>query len=223
MEKLRSLIAQHQRWDVLEEYIDRIEVSITIDFSLALENAKALIETIGKELCDANGVVLKNEDFHQIVKTAFSALGYSNTEKVNQISRSLATIALQVGTLRNQISPTSHGRTLEELRNRNNQFDEMTKEFLIDSTVSIAVFLIRAFEERKSIVALNTGADKDLIPDYELNEEFNTFWDDSFGEFSMGSYSYTASEILFNVDFQAYVTEYKEFLGTEQDIRGDDA
>jgi len=39
--------------------------------------------------------------------------------------------------------------------------------------------------------------------------------DDSFGEFVMGDYSYPASEILFNVDKQAYVNEYKDFTEVE--------
>lgn len=218
MEKLRSLIIQRHRWGGLSEYIDRIEASASIDFSLALENAKAMIETISKELCQANGVQLKNEDFHQIVKSAFSALGYSNSNNVNQISRSLTTIALQVGTLRNQISPTSHGRTLEELKNRNSQFDEMTKDFLIDSTISIASFLIRAFEERKSY------SDSSVIPDekntcsYEENEEFNNFWDETFGVLEMGQYSYSASEILFNMEFDAYQIECQAFSDSENDI-----
>ncbi|MGE6995360.1 abortive infection family protein [Pseudomonas sp. NPDC047961] len=217
MEKLRALVFQHHRWSGLSEYIDRIEASVSIDFSLALENSKAMIETISKELCQANGVVLKNEDFHQIVRCAFSALGYSNSNNLSQISRSLTTIALQVGTLRNQVSPTSHGRTLDELKNRNSQFDEMTKDFLIDSTLSIAVFLIRAFEERKSSVELQTISDEETIPAYEDNEEFNDFWDESFGDFEMGEYSYTASEIFYNVDLPAYQTEYKTFLESEGD------
>jgi hypothetical protein len=49
-----------------------------------------------------------------------------------------------------------------------------------------------------------------------LAEDFNESWDDSFGEFVMGDYSYPASEILFNVDKQAYVNEYKSF--TEGDV-----
>jgi hypothetical protein len=49
-----------------------------------------------------------------------------------------------------------------------------------------------------------------------IAEDFNESWDDSFGEFVIGDYSYPASEILFNVDKQAYVNEYKSF--TEGDV-----
>ena len=53
--------------------------------------------------------------------------------------------------------------------------------------------------------------------DYLECEEFNEAWDESFGEFSMGDYSYLASEILFNVDYQAYATEYQAHQTVEEE------
>jgi hypothetical protein len=35
--------------------------------------------------------------------------------------------------------------------------------------------------------------------------------DESYGDFDMGGYSYSASEILFYVDYNAYLTELKAF------------
>ena len=35
-------------------------------------------------------------------------------------------------------------------------------------------------------------------------------------EFAISDYSYPASEILFNVDKQAYVNEYKAFIESEE-------
>jgi hypothetical protein len=62
-------------------------------------------------------------------------LGYSNTALVSQVSSSLATIGQEIGNLRTEISPTSHGKSLDELRDRNNKVDLLTREFLIDSTL----------------------------------------------------------------------------------------
>jgi hypothetical protein len=132
---------------------------------------------------------------------------------VKQVSTALATIGQNVGELRNQISPTSHGKPLDELRDRNNKVDLLTREFLIDSTLVVAVFLIRAFEERQhtakplpvALSAVESG------PSYDDNEDFNNFWDESFGDFSMGNYNFTASEVLFALDAQAYATELKAF------------
>ena len=49
-------------------------------------------------------------------------------------------------------------------------------------------------------------------PLYAENDLFNDSWDDAYGEFEMGAYSYPASEILFNVDLNAYETESQDFI-----------
>jgi hypothetical protein len=131
---------------------------------------------------------------------------------VNQISSALATIGQQVGELRNEIGLTSHGKSLEEIRERNDRVNLLTREFLIDTVEIVSCFLIRNFENENPRVITET-AEETL--DYYEAEEFNDFWDDSFGEFDMGNYSYPASEILFNVDKQAYINEYKAYMATE--------
>lgn len=209
MEKLKNLIGNYARWKELDLYIDRIEVSETTDFSLSLENAKALLESIAKEICIHNGVVLgRAESFNSTLKKAFVSLGYSNDDLVNQISRSLANIAQQMGNLRNEIGTTSHGRALNEIQERNNRVDDFTKEFLIDSTVLVACFLIRNFEQDTTI---NLTSDEELLV-YEECDDFNQEWDEHYAETTMGSYSFLASEILFNLDYNDYVKEYKAFL-----------
>ena len=224
MEKLRTTLEQYSRWQALDVYVERIEGHLESDFSISVENAKALLESIGKEICDAKGVPLgKKLSINAVLKNAFVALGYTTEELVTQVSSSLATIGQLIGNLRNEISPTSHGKSLDELNDRNNKIDLLTREFLIDSTLVVAVFLIRAFEERKSDTAASAGVAADATPDYEDNEDFNNFWDDSFGEFAMGDYSYTASEILFNADLLAYQAEYKAFKESEEELTESDA
>ena len=224
MEKLRTTLAQYSRWQTLGMYVDRMEGHLETDFSISVENAKALLESIGKEICDATGVSLGTKpSINAILKKAFIALGYTAEELVTQVSSSLATIGQLIGSLRNEISPTSHGKSLEELTVRNNKVDLLTREFLIDSTLVVAIFLIRAFEERKSIAVAPTNSAADVTLDYENNEDFNSFWDESFGEFEMGDYSFAASEILFNLDLQAYQAEYEVFMESEEKITEGDA
>ena len=209
MEKLKNVIGQYDRWAELKLYTDRIEAFLDSDFSQALENVKALLESIGKEICASKGITLdSSSSINAVLKKAFSAIGYSADSMVTQISSSLATIGQQVGQLRNEIGPTSHGRSLEELRERNNKVDELTREFLIDSTVIVACFLIRTFENENPRNKLPVDA-KTL---YEESEDFNESWDETYGEFAMGDYSFPASEILYNVDYPAYVTEQKAFV-----------
>jgi hypothetical protein len=220
MERLRGTIAQYGHWQELSIYMDRIEGHLETDFSISIENAKALLESIGKEICCAKGMMLgSSPSINAVLKKAFLALGYSNEDLVNKVSGSLATIGQELGKLRNDISPTSHGKSLDELRDRNNKIDLLTREFLIDSTLVVAVFLIRTFEERKTWIGKESDKSHDeQILDYERAEDFNNFWDESFGEFAMGEYSYTASEILYNVDLHAYQTEYKSFKESEIEL-----
>jgi hypothetical protein len=194
MERLKKVIEQYGRWSELTTYSDRIEAHVSTDFSHAIENAKALLETIGKEICNAKSV--------EVGATA------SINNLVTQISTALATIGQQMGNLRNDIGSTGHGRSLDELAERNNKVDELTKEFLVDSTVIVACFLIRTFENENPR-AVTEPVETELL--YTENESFNDFWDDLFGEFEMGDYSFPASEILFNVDYKAYVSELQAF------------
>jgi hypothetical protein len=196
-----------------------MEGHLETDFSISVENAKALLESIGKEICDAKGVPLgTTPSINAVLKKAFVALGYTTEELVTQMSGSLANIGQLIGNLRNEISPTSHGKSLEELKDRNNKVDLLTREFLIDSTLVVAVFLIRAFEERKELVSTVTDNTASASNSYKDNEEFNNFWDESFGEFEMGDYSYAASEILFSMEIKAYQAEFKAFFESENDI-----
>lgn len=209
MERMKKVIEQYGRWSELATYTDRIEAHASTDFSHAIENAKALLETIGKEICNSKGVELgETTSVNAVMKKAFTAIGYSSDTLVTQISTALATIGQQMGNIRNEIGATSHGKSLEELKERNNKVDELTKEFLIDTTVIVASFLIRSFENENSR-AKTEPVEAVLL--YTDNEAFNDFWDDLYGEFTMGDYSFPASEILFNVDYLAYVTESKIF------------
>jgi len=209
LDRLKKIVEQHSRWTPLSIYIDRVEAFSETDFSLALENSKALLESISKEICKEKGVELSNNPtINQVLRAAFSAMGYSSNSLVLQISRSLANIGQQMGNLRNEIGTTSHGKTLDEIAERNSKMDELTKDFLLDSTAILAVLLIRAFEESKPIIKVG---DLEATLAHEENEVFNDFWDELFGEFEMGEYSFPASQILFNVDVQAYTIELRIF------------
>ena len=209
MERLKRVIEQYGRWAVLSIYADRIESHITSDFSHAIENAKALLETIGKEICKAKDISLESTaSINSVLKKAFSAIGYAGSDMVTQISSALATIGQNIGDLRNEIGTTAHGKSLAELRERNNKIDNFTKEFLIDTTEIVSSFLIRAFENEVPRV-IAKAPEPEIT--YSENEDFNESWDDMYGEFEMGEYSYSASEILFNVDNKAYKTERKAY------------
>jgi len=215
MEKLKKVIEEYGRWTDLSIFIGRIETYIDSDFSQALENAKAMLETIGKEICKSKGIEVEaTASINSIIKKAFEAIGYSNNNLVNQISRSLANIGQEMGNLRNEIGLTSHGMSLEELRERNNKVDILTKEYLIDSTVIVSCLLIRSFESKTTHASkTHTDTTKMLLSE---QEDFNNLWDDTYGEFLIGSYSFSASEILYYVDYDAYKAEYDTYISEKE-------
>lgn len=219
MQKIRDTLALYSRWSELTDYVDRMEAHLESDFSLSVENAKALLESIGKEVCKAKGVDLgSSPSINSVLKRAFICMEYPAESLVAQVSGALATIGQNIGELRNQISPTSHGKALEELKERNSKVDLLTREFLIDSTVTVAVFMIRAFEERQGMAPTPVGEpEPSVAPDYEAHQDFNDYWDGAFGDFAMGAYAYCASEVLFKMDSNAYLAECHEFERSEQE------
>jgi hypothetical protein len=83
-----------------------------------------LLETVGKEICTCNAVELgATPSINSVLKKAFSSMGHTNSNLVNLVSSALATIGQQVGELRNEIGLTSHGKSLEEIKQRNNNVD----------------------------------------------------------------------------------------------------
>ena len=61
MEKLKKVIERYGRWSDLTIYTDRIEAHASTDFSHSIENAKALLETIGKEICNSKGIEIEGD------------------------------------------------------------------------------------------------------------------------------------------------------------------
>ena len=111
MERLKKVIEQYGRWSELTIYTDRIEAHASTGFSHAIENAKALLETIGKEICKSKGVELgETASINAVMKKAFTVIGYSSNALVTQISTALANVGQQMGNLRNEIGTTSHPR-----------------------------------------------------------------------------------------------------------------
>lgn len=214
MEKLIKEIEIYPDWDFLISYIERINTYKDLDFSLSFENAKALLESTGKELCKKNGHELnKDSSLNGVMKQAFSSLGYKNNDMIRQVSTSLATIGQQIGNLRNEIGSTSHGKSADEIKVRNDKVDVLSKEFLLDSIELVCLYLIRNCE-LKARGQQPESSEANI--QYDRDDLFNNWWDEQYGEFTMCEYSYPASEILFNVDKKAYVNEYTIYLGAEE-------
>lgn len=207
MDRLKTILEKYSRWQPCSMYIERIIGFRNTDFSVCVENAKSLLETIAKEICQQRGQQLENnESVGKLLGLSFGCLGYTKTDTIRQIGTSIANIATQMGNFRNEVGNTAHGKTLSELSQRDHSIAGLSGDFLINATELVSCFLIEAFETDNPIAV------PDGSMDLSDNEDFNEYWDSLYGEFKMTEdYTYPASEILFNVDIEAYKTELNAF------------
>ncbi len=207
MERLKQILEKHSRWQPLGEYVTRIEGYRQSDFSICIENSKSLLESIAKEICVQKSQPLTNdENVSKLLKLAFGCLGYAPSKTISQIGQAIANIGQQMGKFRNDIGTTSHGRTLDELRNRTTLINSLTDDFLIISTELVCCFLIETFESDNPLAPVETELE------FDDNSEFNEFWDEQYGDFEMGNFLFSASTILFNVEPQSYRIALEEFV-----------
>lgn len=214
MERLRLILERYSRWQPLTEYVGRIEGFRQTDFSVSIENAKSLLESIAKEICiQKKQPLAKNESVGRLLSLSFGSLGYHQTNTVRQIGQAISNIGAQMGNFRNEIGATAHGKSLEELKNRTSTINSLTDDFLISSTELVCCFLIEAFESDNPLVPV-----KDSFIDYDDNPDFNERWNEIYGDFRMtDEYTYPASKILYSVDFLAYESELNAFNSLPDD------
>lgn len=195
---------KHSRWQPLAEYVERIEGYRDRDFSLCVENSKSLLESIAKEICSQKKQPLAgSESVGRVLSLSFGCLGFPPSDTIRQIGTAIANVGQQMGKFRNEIGTTSHGKTLEELKSREETVSGLTGDFLVTSTELVSCFLIETFEADNPLAHTRS----EIVDD----PEFNEFWDEQYGPFEMGDYSFTASAVLFNLDPLAYQTEVSEF------------
>lgn len=207
MNRTKATLERYPRWQALNVYVERIELTINSEFSVCVGNGKSLLEAIGKEICDYQALSLgKTNSVQGVIKQALKALGLSGSHYFTQISTSLANIGENVGNLRNEIDINAHGKTLAELELQAKRTEDFTAEFLVGSIDLVAVFLIETFERFRLEKELEAA--EDTAPVYLDFEDFNADFDEQHGEVFFGDYSYQPSEILFHVDRQAYDSEH---------------
>ena len=216
MEKLKSSLEKYSRWKPLSVYVERIEAYVETDFPFCIENSKALIESIAKEICEQKGLKLfGDEPLNKLLNISFGSLGYPPTSSLKQIGSALVTISSQIGSYRNDIGIISHGRTLDELKNIRHNEETYTIDILISAVETVSCFLIEAFE------TINPLALQKPKTEYNDNPDFNNYWDNIYQEYIISdTISFSSSEVLFKCEPETYeiaLEEFKQSLN-ERDI-----
>ena len=106
MERLKSIISKYSRWQPYVMYISRIESQREIDFSNCVENAKALLEGISKEICNQKNQTLEGtESVGKVLSLSFGCLGYPPTDTIRQIGTAIANMAnkLEISEMKSEL------------------------------------------------------------------------------------------------------------------------
>ncbi|MEM7028194.1 MAG: abortive infection family protein [Chloroflexota bacterium] len=205
MDRLKEVIQEHSRWEDLEIYPQRIETFLDSDFMVAIENGKALLETICKTILDEQKQTYTNNDnVNKLTRNTLLALGLVGDKQIAGFGNGLISALQNLGELRNRIGDASHGRSLVD--KRNNKLELLSAYFLVNAVEIIACFLIEYYELE---FPRKTEQEEATYDDFR---PFNDYFDDLHGTVPVADYDFLASEILFTLDSTAYDSEYQQYL-----------
>jgi hypothetical protein len=209
MELLRNICNSYGKWKPLEDYILRIETYRDNDGVLVLENCKALIESICKTILeDLDETIPSGENIQNLVSTACNKM--TCLPNTSDLTRSFVTVAQRLGEFRNDFSVIGHGASVYQIEDRRNKITRAATDFMITTVEQLAVFLITVYQEEYP-----TAIQKNIR--YEDNTDFNQQLDEDIGPIQIGIYGpYSPSEILFNIEIDAYRTAItKDTIGEQ--------
>jgi hypothetical protein len=200
----------------IEQQIKALEDAVGTNASLAFDHAKALIESVCKTILRDRGQAVSNEDdlpklfgntLDQIrvlpdAHTADRETGRS----IRKTAGALYTVVQGICELRNRQGFASHGKLAET-----QPLEIVQAELVARSADAVVSFLFKAHRS----YAVPAARPKRV--EYIDNQGFNTSVDDSHEPIKIFSLSYRPSEVLYNVDYEAYVESLNSYLSQEQE------
>lgn len=200
MELLRNICDSYIKWKPLEEYILRIETYQASDGVVVLENCKSLIESICKTILeDLEEMPSATESLQSLVSKTCDKM--ECLPNATNLVRSFVTVAQRLGEFRNDFAVVGHGVSVYQLEERRNKITKASTDFMISTVEQLAVFLITVYHEEYP-------SQKQEKNRYEDNPDFNQQFDEEIDPIQIGVYGpYSPSEVLFNIDLDAYRTE----------------
>jgi hypothetical protein len=202
----------------IEHHIDELERAVNTNPGLAIDAAKALIETACKTiLVERQQPIQSNWDVPDLVRSCLKILALipakrtdsKDTHKgLKKTINGIQTAVQGLCEIRNNEGSVSHGR---------DAYTQMTEEiqgrFAAQSADAIACFLFSVHREYPGI--------PEPPRNYGDFSDYDEYLDSVQGEFVyLGDAAYQPSEILFYVDNAAYMDGYYEFQ-SQQEQNGD--
>lgn len=202
MQWIREHINKIPSLNSFESHVSTIEESVESNPALCIEACKSLVESICKTiLTNQNANYNEYDKFNVIVKKTMESLVSPNErykEELIELSRRIASVSQILAEIRNKSGFASHGQDI--------------KHPAINSTLSLLAFkatdVIGGFIMHYYIT--NTTR-RDYRIHYEDCRLFNELFDED-NPLELGGVILSASEALYNQDYQAYKELYFSYL-----------
>lgn len=208
MRKTQSFIDANIKWQVLGDYVLRIETYRASSPGIVIENCKSLVESIFKTiLVEADSKTeddLKNCDIGNLYKQVKKILFFEEKGYLNIIG----SFSSAISEFRNKLGETSHGKDIYTLENNRSVLFDDEILFLLSTTDNISYFLLSYY---KNLYPAYAEKKQELA--YDDNKEFNEWFDETEEAVSVGGVSLSPSRVLFDGDMEAYKTSLSEYLG----------
>jgi len=215
MRKTQSFIDENVKWKALGDYVLRIETYRVSSPGLVIENCKSLVESIFKtilvEVDSKTEADLKDCDIGNLYKQVKKVLFFEEKGYLNIIG----SFSSAISEFRNKLGETSHGKDIYTLENNRTALFDDEILFLLSTTDNISYFLLSYY---KNLYPAYAEKRKEL--EYEDNQEFNEWFDETEDAVSLGGVSLSPSRVLFDGDIEAYKTSLSEYLGKNELIEG---
>lgn len=205
---IREHISKMPSFNTFEMHTVTIENNIETNPALCIETCKSLIEGICKTIL-TNKAVIHKEDvkFQELVRQTVDALittSHCYRDKLCELARRIASVAQIIAEIRNNSGFASHSQDV--------------KKIPVDSTLSLFIYkitdVIGGFILHYYITHNNPKKDNRIH--YEDCSQFNEYFDEV-NPLVIGLLPLSASEALYQQDYEAYREEYLYYLETKDE------
>lgn len=185
------------------QHVELIENTVNSNPTLCVETCKALIEGICKTILTNKAIQYRPDiPFNGLVHQTISEIIVQDEifrSDLVELGRRVASVAQTLGDLRNNAGFVSHG--LDVL---NPKLTDTVSLFSYKIADTIGGFILRCYVNNRSI-------SKDTRIHYDDCKTFNDKFDDE-NPLNIGIIELSASKVLYNEDYEAYVESYFEYI-----------
>lgn len=200
--------------DVLTNFaqeLAEIEASININPNKVIESSKGLLDSICKTILgDLGRECDSGWDSPKLIKETLNNLPFLKTilsrdaRSAQKIMTSLTTLNQGICELRNNNPYVTHGKDMGA-----DFCDSILAHLVFDSVKTVGMFLLELHSKFTRINEMTRVR-------YEDHKEFNSWYDEIYGDVAVGTFTFSASLTLYNNDIEAYKEAIQDYLETDK-------